>query len=406
MRGGVRAPSSAQIDQCRTCDTPERMLPDLLALKGIRFNCVPGRLELRHRPCCGRRSPEPRRAGYIRLMADAFQLWGTFSVADHKRRNAFIADVLVYDRLVIPVPAGDDGDERWARNNWNVEEQAAALQVLREGNPNRVVAIPWDSDKRDRYQERTDTLARSVAGDVKIVDQVARDNPDTPAQWVTREVLRDAVNAQNDARLLGEMMDGLPDLDVQVVAAYPSLTRLTAETGIAPVTARQVTGADLLGGFAWPFLLPAEPGRTKLDLLKRAVEFANQPVLTNYRQAYHRWRAEVVVAGKTPAEAAAEMTDQIAAYGEWAQRQSVHTRVHTACTVVALAVTVAGSAVLPFIGVPALIGTSVSVAGAGTSLVEFINTGVFRRRGHAAGEPTALGLNPGALFWKAQRALA
>ena len=32
------------------------------------------------------------------------EVWGTFSVADHLREQAFVADILLYDRLVILVP--------------------------------------------------------------------------------------------------------------------------------------------------------------------------------------------------------------------------------------------------------------------------------------------------------------
>jgi len=41
------------------------------------------------------------------------EFWGTFSVADHRRRRAFVADVLLYDRVAIPVPDGADEVERW-----------------------------------------------------------------------------------------------------------------------------------------------------------------------------------------------------------------------------------------------------------------------------------------------------
>lgn len=42
-------------------------------------------------------------------------LWGTFSVADHLRRRPFVADVLLYDRLIVPVPDGDDEVQRLRR---------------------------------------------------------------------------------------------------------------------------------------------------------------------------------------------------------------------------------------------------------------------------------------------------
>jgi hypothetical protein len=46
---------------------------------------------------------------------DKSELWGTFSVRDHLRRRAFVAELLIYDRLVIPYPPPGDGVEygRW-----------------------------------------------------------------------------------------------------------------------------------------------------------------------------------------------------------------------------------------------------------------------------------------------------
>ena len=36
--------------------------------------------------------------------AAKYELWGTFSVMDHLREGAFLAEVIMYDRLLIPVP--------------------------------------------------------------------------------------------------------------------------------------------------------------------------------------------------------------------------------------------------------------------------------------------------------------
>ena len=35
-------------------------------------------------------------------LADKYEIWGTFSVMDHLRPGAFLAEVVLYDRLVIP----------------------------------------------------------------------------------------------------------------------------------------------------------------------------------------------------------------------------------------------------------------------------------------------------------------
>lgn len=51
----------------------------------------------------------------------ARRLWGCYSVADHLVERAFVADLLVYDRLVVPVPSDDDR-ERWEKA-WNPTRQ-------------------------------------------------------------------------------------------------------------------------------------------------------------------------------------------------------------------------------------------------------------------------------------------
>jgi hypothetical protein len=39
------------------------------------------------------------------------ELWGTFAVDDHLRPGAFIAEILLFDRLVIPQSHQDDEDQ-------------------------------------------------------------------------------------------------------------------------------------------------------------------------------------------------------------------------------------------------------------------------------------------------------
>ncbi|MEP7107401.1 MAG: hypothetical protein ABI760_05450 [Ferruginibacter sp.] len=39
--------------------------------------------------------------------------WGTFSVMDHQRPGAFVSEILLYDRLVNPVPSDKGERKRW-----------------------------------------------------------------------------------------------------------------------------------------------------------------------------------------------------------------------------------------------------------------------------------------------------
>ena len=58
----------------------------------------------------------------------ARRLWGCYSVADHLEHRAFVADVVTYDRLVVPFPSSDDLG-RWEAH-WNPERQQRLLEIL------------------------------------------------------------------------------------------------------------------------------------------------------------------------------------------------------------------------------------------------------------------------------------
>ena len=69
------------------------------------------------------------------------EVWGTFAVNDHCIRRAFVADAMLYDRLVIPVPPDDpteDDKKLWA--NWDVTRQNDLLEVLGD----RARRVKWD----------------------------------------------------------------------------------------------------------------------------------------------------------------------------------------------------------------------------------------------------------------------
>ena len=75
-----------------------------------------------------------------------FETWGTFSVTDHLGPRAFVADVILYDRLVIPVPDAQER-ERWSdlgRQPDILERKLAILNepARRSGCPERSLVQP------------------------------------------------------------------------------------------------------------------------------------------------------------------------------------------------------------------------------------------------------------------------
>lgn len=120
-----------------------------------------------------------------------WELWGTFSVGDHLRRRAFVSDVLLYDRLVIPTPPESDVGEqdRWRQMGWRPARQRRLLGLL---GRNRVIRVPWTEFHRQSwetcYREAREAqpggvdpavvraeMAQAAADDVKRTLEARRD---------------------------------------------------------------------------------------------------------------------------------------------------------------------------------------------------------------------------------------
>src|SRR5262245_22566113 len=85
--------------------------------------------------------------------------WGTFSVRDHLSENAFVSDVLLFDRLIIPVPDASTA-EFWQK--YDPERQEACLRVLGVKTDKKnglALTVPWDASKRERFKNRMSTAA-------------------------------------------------------------------------------------------------------------------------------------------------------------------------------------------------------------------------------------------------------
>ena len=113
----------------------------------------------------------------------SLERWATFSVNDHTAKKAFVSEVLLYDKLVIPYPPENDKAEwkRWARKGWNpawLENCFEELGPLKE-------AIPWDEYRRQQFADRW-----------KAARQVGQD-----AYYTTKMLLQQAMAAKGGVRV-------------------------------------------------------------------------------------------------------------------------------------------------------------------------------------------------------------
>ncbi len=198
------------------------------------------------------------------------QIWGTLAVDDHRRVEALVRQVLIFDRLVIPVPATGAERERWMSPN--------------EHDPTET----WDPDHLDTVLHILGTQRRESAGEAPL----AWESDWTLERWQASKSRAEIASAitQYDAfystRLVLAMGEDLPAV-VEAMAAYPS--EQTCARDLAPTTVApdDLTAADALVLLASPLLVPDVADGDVERALVEAAALARSDRVRAERAAYH-----------------------------------------------------------------------------------------------------------------------
>lgn len=211
--------------------------------------------------------------------------WGSFSVADHLDTAALAVNVLLYDRLIIPVMAEQaDRDERgyWIAQGWNPDLQNKRVEQLQQ----LAIRRPWDSARRDIYRHRLAEL-KAERHDAAGIDH----------QHLTRMVL-----AQE------QVIEKIPGVHgVSVIAAYNSQASLESDFSIRELGDNMAAQAYLLTRrLAVPETMDVETA------LKDAIILSRDPAFRTKRAALFSWQEEIALRGYSPQAAVnyvSELTD-------------------------------------------------------------------------------------------------
>jgi len=68
----------------------------------------------------------------------------------------FVSEVLLYDRLIIPVPPADRSEDKFWQQ-FKPERQQRCLDILNVktiANDGLAFTVPWDRSKRDRFKNK------------------------------------------------------------------------------------------------------------------------------------------------------------------------------------------------------------------------------------------------------------
>jgi hypothetical protein len=113
-----------------------------------------------------------------------------------------VADLLLYDRLVVPVPTHKDVG-RWRHLKWNPDRQRRLLEAAGPF----VERVEWDDDLRGQFSERF-----SAATAAAEIDSVGRHAAGVDSWELTRQMISE--------RIRGDVLENAPDGDVRAVSVY------------------------------------------------------------------------------------------------------------------------------------------------------------------------------------------
>jgi hypothetical protein len=242
-----------------------------------------------------------------------YELWGTFSVMDHVREGAFLAEVVMYDRLVIPVPPDpeqtmtpEDRDfaekqwDRWERHAWDPKRQQTLLDILEP------VAVPieWNRERHERWAAEYEKSKRDAAQQVSEI----------LAGWKTGEVLLDELPALAGGVVAVSPYDSLEDLkrELGITETSTVVERLQAGRGLPGNIVSAVIGRE--------FLVPEDPDRDEFYLLREAVDLVQD---VDYRQAradFYSAQQQFIENGKTDLESVTAAVNAVADHLDALQR--------------------------------------------------------------------------------------
>ena len=309
--------------------------------------------------------------------------WGAFSVIDHTNPSRMAADVLLYDRLVFPIPP-KASEKDWDKKQWNPARRAKQLGDL-------AIRENWTEEHHRDWQ--------------RIFEKITEDaNHEVEADLryeATRQVL-----AQGKWNY-----EKPPGVDkIFVYSAYQSegetkFSNFSAEGLVDPPPLSQET-TKLQGLIAARILVPDE--RDGEESLKRALDLAHKPAFIEARRDFFDWQYDVL-SGDMPAELAVDRLERtIKRYNSFVESSDRSCRVETivTITVVAASLAVATASVVPGVFAPlAAFGLAgeqiVTLGGAGIGAVAQLSK-------EFLGKPTQPGQPPqteaGAMFHQIENA--
>ena len=281
------------------------------------------------------------------------ELWGTFSVKDHKGKRPFVAEVLLYDRLMIPrpptadeekpEPGGKDQETEWRDNKWEPDRLRDLLDIL--GEEDLAIELPWGEQARKQWQNLYDgddqtkigdnrsSLLNATEQEIEMAKMSApKDAPFIATAGLISQYISEGVH--NDvARKLIALAKPV-DTSIEPVIAYKSFNDFKNEQGLQPKKIKaNAPDKNHSAMFGWEFFVPEDADETDYKLLKKTVKLAARKDLREARQLFHGLLKQMQEGGVDPNDAKEKMLKMLDEYRQVVRGSGIKTVVRYAAKI-------------------------------------------------------------------------
>jgi hypothetical protein len=285
--------------------------------------------------------------------------WATYSVKDHTFKNPFVSDVLLYDKLVIPVPPDEPGEwDRWREEGWNPGWQRSCLDIIGD----LAEEVPWTQWRRSTFH-----------GQWEVAQAVQRDPYEMTAMFLGQNAIAEITQ----------------DVLVRPVVAYRSEQELQFQADVQGGPLERVDSLAI--AFQHRFLAPDSSDiKDPIELLRRAVDLAKDSDFRKARSRLYDWQENIIARGYSEPQGVEEMAELLDKYEEAMRRAKWKTALRYGIFVAGISTPIARE--LGVIAATVALGSEATI-----KVVEFI------RGGAEAGMPTELA--PAAMLYTARKEL-
>jgi hypothetical protein len=276
------------------------------------------------------------------------QLWGCYSVADHLEQRAFVADLLLYDRLVVPTPSPDDLD-RWEKR-WDPHRQARLLDILGPFAERMV----WSPDLREQFAREWSPANLALDIDVENSDAAAHNaEAEVPASpygatrmIISRELGKKVFEERGDVRAVA--VYAKPDhfdREWEMSRTLPFVRRITR---VRPGELREVASPECLerqriAKVVVTRLVVPDDGDSDEEVLARTVDLVSRADVSARRAQFHQFLASLQADNLSDETIVGEVEDLLDALNESVRR---HAKARRARAAVQVLTTAQGAAAL------------------------------------------------------------